>query len=108
LQEKNFVNLSRAVVILFALNLVDALVTVFWVRGGLASETNQIMAWLLDIGPAPFLLVKLAMGTVTAAVLLYGSQYRLAKIGVTLALFAYGGAFVTHVFTGLAAAGYLS
>jgi hypothetical protein len=104
----NLVNLSRAVVLLFALNLLDALVTVFWVKGGLAPETNQIMAWVLDIGPGSFLLVKLAMGSITAGVLLYGSQYRLAKIGVTLALFAYGGAFVTHVFTGLAAAGYLS
>ena len=29
-------NLKRAVLILFALNLLDALVTVFWVKGGLA------------------------------------------------------------------------
>jgi hypothetical protein len=105
---EDLVNFSRAVLILFALNLLDAFVTIFWVHGGLAPETNQLMAWLLDIGPAPFLLVKLAMGTLTAAVLLYGSQYRLAKIGVALALFAYGGAFITHIFTGLAAYGYLS
>ena len=101
-------NLSRAILILFALNLLDALVTVFWVQGGLAPEANELMARLLDAGPAPFLLAKLAMGTLTAGVLLYGSQYRLAKIGVTIALLVYGGVFVTHVFTGLAAYGYLS
>ena len=105
---ENFVNLSRAILILFALNFLDALVTVSWVKGGIAPEANQLMARLLEAGPAPFLFVKLIIGAVTAGVLFYGAQYRLAKIGVAIALFVYSGVFLTHIFTGLAAFGYLS
>ncbi|HYJ92338.1 MAG TPA: DUF5658 family protein [Pyrinomonadaceae bacterium] len=104
----NIVNLSRPIFWLLFLNVVDAFVTLIWVRSGIAPESNQLMAALLDVGDFPFLLAKLAMGVVTAVVLYYGSEYRLARIGVTVALGAYVCTLGIHVFTGLAAFGYLS
>ncbi|MEP7212289.1 MAG: DUF5658 family protein [Acidobacteriota bacterium] len=100
-------NLARPVFLLFALNLVDALLTLVWVRSGIAPESNAFMATLLDMGDLPFLAFKIAMGLFTAGVLLYGSQFRLARYGVRIALAIYIGTFGIHVFTGLAGMGYL-
>jgi hypothetical protein len=94
--------------LLFALNIVDAIITIIWVRNGLATEGNYVMATILDHGELSFLAIKLGMGVVTAAVLLYGSEYRLAKIGARLGLVAYSVAIVSHILTGFAVSGYLS
>ena len=101
-------NLSRYIVLLFVLNIIDALVTIMWVRNGLATEGNYLMATLLDLGDVPFLVIKLGMGAFMAAVLLYGSEYRLAKIGTGIALVAYAGVMASHILTGFAVYGYLS
>ena len=100
--------LLRPVCLLFILNLIDAIVSIGWVRSGLAPEANQLMAAFLDVGNIPFLLAKLGMGTLTCAVLLYGADYKLAKIGVSVALAAYVCVMGFHVGTGLAACGFLS
>jgi hypothetical protein len=100
-------NLARPVFLMFALNLVDALLTLAWVRNGIAPESNALMATLLDMGDLPFLAFKIAMGLVTAAVLIYGSQFRLARYGLRLAIAVYVGTIGIHVFTGLAGLGYL-
>ena len=55
-----------------------------------------------------FFAIKLGMGVVACAVLLYGSDNRLAKIGVRLGLAAYSVAIVSHILTGFAVSGYLS
>ena len=98
----------RAVLLLFLLNLVDALITIVWVAGGWASEANYLMAALLEWGVFPFLLAKVGMGAFAAVVLLYGSEFRLARIGVAVALVAYIGAMGSHVLTGFAILGTLS
>lgn len=96
------------VVLLFGLNLLDALLTIFWVRNGVATESNQLMAELLNIGNFPFLLVKVAIGAVTATVLFRYSYSPLAKYGLTASLAVYLGLMVVHAFTGLSAFGLLS
>ena len=101
-------NFHRAVYLLFILNVVDALVMIGWVRSGLAPEANHLMAGLLDMGDAPFLAVKLGMGVLTCATLLYGSGFRLARIGVAVALVVYAGAMLSHILTGFAVSGYLT
>ena len=100
-------NHARAVFLLFSLNLIDTVATIYWVGSGHAPEANQLMATLLDWGVLPFLLAKVGMGAFTAAVLLYGSEYKLAKIGVTVALATYIGVMASHVLTGLAVYQYL-
>jgi Domain of unknown function (DUF5658) len=94
--------------ILFTLNFLDAIFTIYWVRNGFASEGNQLMAGLLDMGNTPFLLVKIAMGTVTAIVLARWGDLRIAKVGLALALGVYVSLMFVHVVTGLSAFGYIS
>ena len=95
-------------VLLFGLNLLDALLTIIWVRNGVATEGNQLMASLLDIGNGPFLSVKIAIGA-TAAVVLYLTRGRkLARYGLAVALAVYIGLMGIHLFTGLSAFGIVS
>jgi len=100
--------LTAPTILLFALNLLDALLTIVWVRSGVATEGNQLMAALLDIGNGPFLLVKIAMGTICAVVLLRWGSRPLARYGLAVALAIYLGLMGVHLFTGLAAFGYVS
>lgn len=95
-------------ILLFALNLLDAILTLVWVRNGVATESNQLMASLLDIGDTPFLLTKIAIGAVAAIVLSRFGSRRLARYGVTVALAIYIGLMGIHIFTGLSAFGYVS
>lgn len=94
--------------LLFTLNFLDAVLTIYWVRNGYATEGNHLMATLLDIGDLPFLAVKIGIGAVTAAVLWRWRKLRLAKYGLALALAVYIGLMGIHFFTGLSAFGYIS
>jgi hypothetical protein len=94
--------------LLFALNVLDAILTIYWVRHGFASESNQLMAGLLDMGDAPFLIVKIAVGAVAAIVFWRWRNLRLAKIGLVLSLGVYITLMGVHFFTGLSAFGFLS
>lgn len=98
---------SGQTVLLFALNAIDAILTLYWVRNGLATEGNSLMATLLNIGDLPFLAVKLSVGALTALALWHYREFRLAKYGVTLALTLYCMIMGAHVITGLLAYGYL-
>lgn len=95
-------------ILLFALNLLDALLTIVWVRSGVATESNQLMARLLEIGNGPFLFVKIGIGLIAAVVLLALRRRPLARYGVAVALAVYIGLMAVHIFTGLAAFGYVS
>src|SRR5258706_13884710 len=94
--------------LLFALNLLDALLTIIWVRSGVATESNQLMASLLDIGNGPFLVAKIAIGAVAALVILRSGNRPLARYGLAVALAVYFGLMGIHLFTGLSAFGYVS
>ena len=101
-------HLVRETVLLFGLNLLDALLTLIWVRNGVAEEGNRLMAELLNISDVAFLSDKLAMGLFTAIVLLKWGYYRIAKIGVAIALVLYVGLMGIQLLTGLTAAGMIS
>ena len=100
--------LLRPTFLLFTLNLLDALLTVFWVRSGVATESNQLMAKLLDVGNLPFLSVKVLIGAVAAIVLMRFGTLRLAKYALAVALAVYIGLMGVHLFTGLSAFGLVS
>jgi hypothetical protein len=95
-------------ILLFVLNFLDAVLTIYWVRNGFATEGNHLMATLLDIGDLPFLAVKVAIGAVTAVVLWRWRNMRLAKYGLGLALTIYVVLMGIHFFTGLSAFGLVS
>ncbi len=94
--------------LLFGLNLLDALLTIVWVRSGVATEGNQLMAALLDIGNGPFLAVKIVIGLLTTVVLIRWGKKPLARYGLAIALAVYIGLMGIHVFTGLSAFGLVS
>ena len=94
--------------LLFALNFIDAILTLYWVRNGFASEGNGLMAKLLDIGDFPFLAVKIVVGAIAAIVFWNWRNLRLAKYGLVLTLIIYTGLMGVHFFTGLSAFGFLS
>ena len=100
--------LITPVFLLFALNLLDALLTIVWVRSGVATESNQLMARLLDIGDGPFLGVKIAIGALAAFVLFKWGKRPVARVGLSIALAVYVGLMGIHLFTGLTAFGYVS
>ena len=87
--------------LLFLLNWLDAQLTVVWVRGGHATEGNGLMAHLLDLGDAPFIFTKLAVGAFAAYVLYRCSRYRLAQRGMTVVLGLYLGLMFVHAATGM-------
>ncbi len=101
-------SLYNKAVLLFFLNVVDGFLTLYWVRHGYATEGNHLMATLLDLGNLPFLMVKVAVGIVAAFCFWNWKEFRLARLGLSVALVMYFGVMGVHVLTGLAAAGYLS
>ena len=101
-------HLFRETFLLFSLNLLDAILTIVWVRNGVATEGNELMARLLASGDLTFLAAKIAMGTLTCFVLLRWGNRRLAKYGLTLALAMYISLMGIHVVTGLSAFGVIS
>jgi|GEM_PF-1258722 len=100
--------LTRPAILLFGLNLLDALLTIIWVRSGVATESNQLMASLLDIGNAPFLIVKVAIGAVAAIVIMRWGARPIARYGLAVALAIYIGLMGVHLFTCLSAFGYIA
>lgn len=90
---------------MFGLNFIDAVLTLFWVRNNFAEEGNALMAHLLDLGDAPFLIVKILMGGLAMLVFYRFAHLRVAKFGLTLALTVYMALMLVHLATGLSAVG---
>ena len=72
--------------LLFALNWLDAQLTLVWVHAHVATEGNGLMAPLLGLGDAPFMLAKLAVGFFAAYTLYRCSHLMLARRGMQLVL----------------------
>lgn len=100
--------LSRQAFFLFALNFFDAILTIYWIDNGFASEGNQLMAGLIEVGYAPFLAVKLIVGAVAAGVLWRWGNLRLARYGLIFTLSIYISIMGVHFITGLSAFGFIS
>lgn len=92
--------------LLFLLNWIDAQLTIVWVRAGLATEGNALMAPLLDAGNVPFLLTKLFIGAFVAYTLYRWSHLSLARRGMKLVLGLYLALMLVHAATGLSALGW--
>lgn len=92
--------------LLFAMNWLDAQLTILWVRLNVASEGNALMASLLNVGETPFLTVKLAIGGFAAYVLYRCAHMPLARRGMKLVLALYLLLMMVHVATGFTALGW--
>jgi hypothetical protein len=92
--------------LLFGMNWLDAQLTILWVRMNVATEGNGLMAGLLNMGEAPFLGVKLAIGGFAAYILYRCSHLPLAQRGMKLVLGVYATLMTIHVATGFTAFGW--
>jgi hypothetical protein len=92
--------------LLFLLNWLDAQLTILWVRGGVATEGNGLMAYLLDQGNAPFLSAKLLVGALVAYTLYRFSHLALARRGLYFVLALYLTLMGVHAATGASALGW--
>lgn len=99
-------HLFRETLLLFALNLLDALLTLVWVRSGVAGEANLLMAKLLEVGDHAFIGAKIGVGIIAAVVFLMWGDRQIARYGITLAILVYTGVMIIHLFTGVYAAGF--
>ena len=92
--------------LLFALNWLDAQLTLFWVHSNIATEGNGLMNQLLVLGDGPFMVVKLAVGGFAAYMLYKASHLALARRGMRLVLTVYGMLMMVHFATGMFALGW--
>lgn len=92
--------------LLFALNWLDAQLTIIWVRMNVATEGNGLMARLLDHSETSFLSVKLAVGAVAGYILYRCSDIPIARRGMKLVLGLYLLLMLVHAATGFSALGW--
>jgi hypothetical protein len=83
--------------LLFTLNALDAGLTILWTQLGLAEEGNRLMGYLLQFGPGPFLLFKIAIGLFAAWCFYRWAHLPAARIGLRLALGVYGVILLIHL-----------
>jgi len=97
--------LSKAV-LLFAMNWLDAQLTILWLRLHVATEGNGLMASLLNHSEGSFLSVKLAIGGLSAYVLYRFAEIPVARRGMKIVLGVYLAIMVVHAVTGFSALGW--
>ena len=92
--------------LLFALNFLDAQLTLVWIRLNVATEGNALMARVMEHGDAPFLASKLIIGGFAAYILYRFAHLPLAKHGLTAVLGIYALLMLIHAATGCSALGW--
>ena len=92
--------------LLFTLNWLDAQLTVLWIRLGVATEGNALMARVLQHGDLAFIGAKLAIGAFAAYVLYRRAHLPIAKRGLNFVLGIYVVLMLVHVATGCVALGW--
>ena len=92
--------------LLFTLNWLDAQLTLLWIKLGVATEGNSLMARILEHGDLTFLAAKLAIGAFAAYVLYRCAHLPIAKRGLNVVLGIYVILMLVHVATGCVAMGW--
>jgi hypothetical protein len=92
--------------LLFTLNWLDAQLTLLWIKLGVATEGNSLMAHVLEHGDLSFLAAKLAIGAFAAYILYRCAHLPLAKRGLNVVLGIYVILMLVHVATGCVAIGW--
>ena len=92
--------------LLFALNLIDAQLTLVWIRLNVASEGNALMARLMEHGNLQFFGAKVAIGGFAAYTLYRCAHLPLAKHGLNAVLGIYIFLMAIHAAAGCSALGW--
>lgn len=91
--------------LLFALNWLDAQLTLLWIHLNVATEGNALMARILDHGELTFLGAKLLVGGFAAYILYRCAHVPIARHGLTIVLGIYVLLMLVHAATGAVAVG---
>ena len=89
--------ISSMVKAILVLNLIDAILTMYWVKHGLAQEMNPLLANTVLNFPIVFVLIKLSLVGLGVCVLWRNRSNQLAIGAICLALAAYYGLFLYHI-----------
>ena len=92
--------------LLFTLNWLDAQLTLLWIKLGVATEGNSLMARILEHGDLTFLAAKLAIGAFAAYIFYRCAHLPIAKRGLNIVLGIYVVLMLVHVATGCVALGW--
>ena len=85
------------VITITLLNLVDAVLTMFWVANQQATEANPLMAEVLRRHPALFVLTKSALVGLGTYLLWRLRRYGLAVVGLFIAFMTYYYVLIFHL-----------
>lgn len=89
--------MERLLATTLVFNVVDLMLTLLVVLGGLAVEANPLMAVLISSSPVAFALVKLGVVSFGVWVLWRARTRRLAAVGSVVIFSAYSGVMLYHV-----------
>jgi hypothetical protein len=89
--------LSGIVKAILVLNLIDAVLTLLWVRLGLAAESNTLIDELVDDQAVLFVGVKITLVGLGSWLLWNRRESPLAVIGIFVAFVTYYGIVAYHV-----------
>ncbi len=89
--------ISTMVKSILVLNLVDAILTMYWVKQGFAREMNPLLEHSVQNFPVLFVVVKLSLVGLGVCVLWRNRSNLLAVSAICVALAAYYGLFLYHI-----------
>lgn len=84
--------------IIFLLNAIDGVLTVFWVLSGNASEANPLMDHLIAVNPVVFMVVKLVLVALGSYLLWRVRHKRAAVVAIFILFMVYYGILVIHAY----------
>ena len=76
-------------IVLAGLNVIDAFATLYFVSNGFAREVNPLMEKWLEMGPAPFLFIKLFLNSLGIGVLWVYRKIKIVHTVTALLLILY-------------------
>tara|TARA_A100001015_G_scaffold147172_1_gene163151 strand:+ start:1470 stop:1802 length:333 start_codon:yes stop_codon:yes gene_type:complete len=85
-------------ILLNLFNIFDAFLTIFWIKHGLAEESNPLMAAALESGIGEFLLLKFSLVLLGSIFLFINREKFLAKAAALMCLFGYNVLLAYHAY----------
>jgi hypothetical protein len=79
------------------LNLIDAVFTLYWVRGGLATEANTLIDELVNENALGFIAIKLSLVAMGSWLLWQKRRHPAAVVGIFTVFLAYYGILLFHL-----------
>lgn len=95
--ETHFRWLNGIVKAVLVMNLVDAVLTLLWVRAGFATEANPFISQIVEEHAVAFVASKLTLVCLGTAMLWRHRREPLAVVGIFAAFMVYYSVFVYHL-----------